>query len=290
MGSNSIQPGSEVEKDANDFLRSNVFDLFSLSGRTIVITGGGRGIGLAFAFAIAEAGGQVAILDALEQPHEHFEELKSRFPDKLFKFYRTDVTAYDILEKSFDDVVADFGRIDGLITAAGICPDQPFLERNPESVEKCIAINVLGTYYSAQLAAAHMAKQKPTNANARGGSIVFMGSVAAYVASKGQNTSDYCASKGAVVALCKALGVELAGKGIRVNSISPGYTVTDMTLDLCRRMPHLGNIMTTEPPMRRMADRTDLKGIVVYLLSNASAYQTAEDVLITGGIHAGRLM
>ena len=68
------------------------------------------------------------------------------------------------------------------------------------------------------------------------------------------------------------------------------YMMTDMTLDLCERMPHLGHIMSTEPPMRRMGDRTDLKGLIVYLLSDASAYQTGEDVLVTGGIHAGRLM
>lgn len=66
--------------------------------------------------------------------------------------------------------------------------------------------------------------------------------------------------------------------------------MTDMTLDLADRYPHLANIMTTEPPMRRMGDRTDLKGLAVYLLSDASAYQTSEDVLVTGGIHAGRLM
>lgn len=83
-------------------------------------------------------------------------------------------------------------------------------------------INVLGTYYAAQLAAAQMDKQEPTDFNAHGGSIVLIASVAAYVASKGQTTSDYCASKGAVLALAKALGVELAMKGIRVNSISPG--------------------------------------------------------------------
>lgn len=82
-------------------------------------------------------------------------------------------------------------------------------------------VNVLGTYYAAQLAAAQMDRQEPTAASQRG-SIVFMASIAAYVASKGQNTSDYCASKGAVVGLCKALGVELAAKSIRVNSISPG--------------------------------------------------------------------
>jgi sorbose reductase len=108
------------------------------------------------------------------------------------------------------------------ITAAGICPDEPFLERKPESVARCMSINVLGTYYAAQLAAAQMAKQEPKAHNGGRGSMVFIASIAAYVASKGQNTSDYCASKGAVLSLAKALGVELASKGIRVNSISPG--------------------------------------------------------------------
>jgi NAD(P)-dependent dehydrogenase (short-subunit alcohol dehydrogenase family) len=66
--------------------------------------------------------------------------------------------------------------------------------------------------------------------------------------------------------------------------------VTDMTLDLCQKYPHLGDIMNNEPPMRRMGDRTDLKVPVVYLLSQASAYHTSDDILITGGIHAGRLL
>ena len=66
--------------------------------------------------------------------------------------------------------------------------------------------------------------------------------------------------------------------------------MTDMTLDIADKNPHLAAIMTNEPPMRRMGDRTDLKGLVVYLLSDASAYQTSEDILVTGGIHAGRLM
>ncbi|KAM5354237.1 hypothetical protein ACJ41O_000887 [Fusarium nematophilum] len=276
-------------QDPNRYLQNSVQDLLSLKGRTVVITGGARGLGLAFALAVAEVGGNVAVLDAADKPHEHFYQIQKDFDVKL-EFYRTDVTKYDLLKKTFDQVVADFGRIDGLVTAAGICPDEPFFERSPESVARCMDINVLGTYYAAQLAGIQMEKQEPTDFNPKGGSIVMIASIAAYVASKGQTTSDYCASKGAVVALAKALGVELAGKGIRVNSISPGYMTTDMTLDLCKRYPHLGDIMNNEPPMRRMGDRTDLKVPVVYLLSNASAYHTSDDILITGGIHAGRLL
>ena len=152
-----------------------------------------------------------------------------------------------------------------------------------------------------------MAKQEPLTQSGCRGSIVFIASIAAYVASKGQTTSDYCSSKGAVVALAKALGVELAANQIRVNSVSPGYVIifsdlninilttgsymaTDMTLEQCNRYPWLGDIMQNEPPMKRMGDRTDLKVPIVYLLSDASAYHTADDLLITGGIHAGRLM
>jgi NAD(P)-dependent dehydrogenase (short-subunit alcohol dehydrogenase family) len=108
------------------------------------------------------------------------------------------------------------------VTAAGICPDEPFLERKPESVARCFNVNTLGTYYCAQLAAIQMDKQEPNEVTGGKGSIVLIASIAAYVASKGQTTSDYCSSKGAVVSLAKALGVELAAKKIRVNSISPG--------------------------------------------------------------------
>ncbi|KAL0932493.1 short-chain dehydrogenase reductase sdr [Colletotrichum truncatum] len=275
--------------DVNRYLANSVHNLLSLKGRTVVITGGARGLGLAFALAVAEVGGNVAILDAAQEPHEHFYQIQKEHDIKL-KYYRSDVTNFEVLKQTFDGIVEDFGRIDGLVTAAGICPDEPFLQRNPESVARCISINVLGTYFAAQLAAAQMVKQEPTEFNSRGGSIVMIASIAAHVASKGQTTSDYCSSKGAVVSLAKALGVELAAVGIRVNSISPGYMATDMTLDLCTRNPWLGEIMHNEPPMRRMGDRTDLKVPVVYLLSNASAYHTSDDILITGGIHAGRLM
>jgi sorbose reductase len=97
--------------------------------------------------------------------------------------------------------------------------------RDPAAVRKCLDINVLGTYFAAQLFTRQVEKQDKGQGSPRGGSIVMVGSICAYMASKAQFLSDYCASKGAVVMLAKSLGVELAPMSIRVNSISPGYVL-----------------------------------------------------------------
>ena len=85
---NTLHTKQELKRDPDGFLRRPIQDLFSLAERTIVITGGARGIGLAFAFAVAEAGGSVAILDISEEPHPHFLELVKRFPEQRFKLYK----------------------------------------------------------------------------------------------------------------------------------------------------------------------------------------------------------
>ncbi|KAM5387026.1 hypothetical protein ACJZ2D_000319 [Fusarium nematophilum] len=274
-------PTLQIDRANNRYLSRSVQDLFSLRDRVTVITGGARGIGLAFAFACAEAGSHVAILDRLETPHEHFYKLEKEYGVKV-KLYQTDVTKFDVLERTFAEVANDFKRIDGLITAAGVCPDEPFLERKPEDVTRCFSINTLGTYFAAQLTARQITKQDEGLATPKGGSLVFIASIAAHMASKGQYTSDYCSSKGAVVALATQLGCELASRGIRVNSISPGYVATDMCLSIADERPGLVEIFHSEPPMKRMGDRLDLKGAAVFLLSDASAYMTSSDMLIDG--------
>jgi sorbose reductase len=104
--------GVTLQVSNDTYLTSNVFDLFSLKNHVVVITGGARGIGIALAFAVAEAGGLVAIVDALEKPHEHYEKLQEICAKAMF--YQSDVTDYGKLKETFDHVVADFGRIDGM--------------------------------------------------------------------------------------------------------------------------------------------------------------------------------
>ncbi|CAG7936045.1 unnamed protein product [Penicillium olsonii] len=298
------------------YLNTSIFERLSLRGHVVVITGGARGIGLAMAFAVAEAGARVALVDASPNPHEHFAVLQEKCEEVRFyqsvypnivpsfrllyssglTFFpwreRSDVTDYVKLKSTFQMIAKDFGRLDGLITAAGICPDQRFLERDPEGVKKCLEVNSLGTYYSAQLAVEQMVKQSCVEGGSTQtqGSIVMIASIAAHQASKDQFTSDYCMSKGAVVSLTKQLGVELAQDHVRVNCISPGYVRTSLTDQLLKARPALRTPFTEQPPMKRMGNCTDLMTAAVFLLSEASAYMTGSEMMITGGMHAGRIV
>ena len=121
------------------------------------------------------------------------------------------------------------------------------------------------------------------------GSVILIGSIATESGVESQGLTAYSASKGAANGLLRGLAVELAPKGIRVNMISPGHTITDMSVSQFTNRPELATIMRNAVPMGRMADCRDLKGAAVYFLSNASLYTTGSNLVISGGLHAGRL-
>ncbi len=174
------------------------------------------------------------------------------------------------------------------VTAAGVAMDKPFLEKTPESVVRTFSINVFGTFYATQLAVKQMVSQ-PRRPDASGaGSVVMIASVAAHQSSNHQFTSDYCSSKGAVVSLKSQLAVELAKDAVRVNCISPGYIMTDTLLNFAKARPEIAEVCVTEPPAHRMGNKSELKGAVVYLLSEASSYMSGSEMLVTGALHVGR--
>jgi len=122
-----------------------------------------------------------------------------------------------------------------------------------------------------------------------GGSIVLIASIAATTALPTQRLGIYGASKGAVKALCQQLAVELGPAGIRVNSVSPGFITTEMTAGLAVTNPEIISAFTSAVPLHRVGEREDLKTLVGYLLSDAAAYTTGSDILVTGGLHSGHL-
>ncbi|KAF2649613.1 short chain dehydrogenase [Lophiostoma macrostomum CBS 122681] len=258
--------------------RRSLVERSKLDGKTTVITGGARGIGLALVEAAAEAGSDVAILDILDKPQKELGDLGVKA-----KYYQTDVTRIESLEQTFDRIKKDFGRIDNCVTAAGIVVDKPFFDHKWNECEKLLKINVLGTYFCAQLAAKAMRDQ------GTGGSVVLIASIASHSALPLQRLSMYGATKGAVRVLMTQLSVELAPLNIRVNSISPGFIRTDMT-ELCAvQQPELYSVFNSAPPVGRIGETKDITGAVNYLLSDAAAYTTGADIPITGGLISGRI-
>ncbi|KIY03080.1 uncharacterized protein Z520_01547 [Fonsecaea multimorphosa CBS 102226] len=283
MSTENKAPATKLGASSEDAYRTrSIQDLMSLKGRVTVVTGGARGIGLALARGAAELGSNVAVLDILEKPSDAFFDFEKEL-QVTAKYYRTSVTDPDSLTRSFEAVAKDFGRIDNCVTAAGIVHDKPFLETTWDEGARILQVNVMGTMLSAQLAAKQMRAQNT------GGSIVMIASVSAQSALPTQRLNIYAASKGAVKSLCVQLAVELAPLGIRVNTVSPGFIATEMTKGLAITRPELLTVFKSAPPMGRIGDRADLKGVVGYLLSDAAAYTTGADVLVTGGVHAGQL-
>lgn len=258
-------------------------DRLSMKGKTVVVTGGGRGIGLAICKAIAQLGGNIAVLDALTEPAREFHSIGSEH-GVATSYQRVDVTVQSSLEGGFENIVREAGDsgIQGCVTAAGITLERPFAEHTWDECQRLLNVNVLGTFWAAKLAADHM------KTRGQGGSIVMIASVAAQgVMVPLQSLSMYNMSKAAVKGLVGPLAVELGEAGIRVNSISPGVIDSQMTRDNAVRFPRLTDMYHNAPPVRRIGQPSDLTPVVAYLLSDAAGFTTGADFVITGGMHAG---
>ncbi|KAJ5685523.1 hypothetical protein N7536_008142 [Penicillium majusculum] len=264
---------SNVSNTTRELIESKL----SLSGRVTVITGGSRGIGLTLAKTAAALGSHVAILD-VHEPETSHAQLERDYGSR-FIFHRMDVTSKDGMELAFDKVIEDLGKVDNCITCAGIALDKPFLEHTWEESRRILDINVLGSFFSAQLAAKQMVKQ------GNGGSIVMIASIAAHCAIPAQRVSIYGASKGAIKLLGKTLAVEMAPFNIRVNTISPGFIATKMSA----QFTDLQEVFRTAPPMGRIGQPEDLAFAVGYLLGDGASYTTGTDIAVTGGLHNGRI-
>lgn len=259
---------------------ASVKQLFDITGRNYIVTGGAQGIGLGLVHALAQSGSNVVALDMQAAPSTDFAALASEFGVKLY-YVQADVTDEQKLTSAFQTAFAHLGgNVHGLITCAGIALEKPFAATTWAECRKIQDVNVTGSYFSVQLVAEQMRKQ-----GTKGGSIILIASITSHTVLPQHRMSAYSASKGAVRMLSQALAVELAADGIRVNSISPGFIDTDQTQEVRNKNPAMNAIMFDTPPLKRIGTRDDLLGAAVYLLSDASSYMTAGDLAITGGLH-----
>lgn len=250
-----------------------------LSDRTAVVTGGARGIGLTVARALAADGAKIALLDLLDTVEEVAQSIADDYGVDAFG-QRLDVTDQDATAQVFGAIRDRLGVPQVLLTAAGIEVNKDSVDMTAAEWRKVIDVNLTGTFFAAQ-------------AFGRGlldaglpGSAVFIASMSGSIVNVPQWAASYNASKAAVAHLGRSLAVEWASRDIRVNSISPGYVLTDLTQQIIDRDPSLLDDWVARIPQGRMAKPADLTGLVSFLASNASAYLTAQDIVIDGGYTA----
>ncbi|KAI5810859.1 hypothetical protein BZA77DRAFT_326510 [Pyronema omphalodes] len=251
---------------------------FTCEGKVALITGGNRGLGYTFCCALAESGASIAILDIGVCNASNLSHLRS-FGVKA-EFYSCDISSASSVSTVIQQVVADFGGIDICINAAGIVQDQPFLETSLENIQRTLAVNTIGAFLVAQECGRVMASQ----GKERGGAIIFVATLTSYQTTQRQRISIYSASKAALRGLIKPLAMEMAPHGVRVNSISPGYMLTDMTRELEKQQPGLIEGFGKEAMLGRMGRPEELRGVVLLLASQAGSYITGQDFLVEGGV------
>lgn len=192
------------------------------------------------------------------------------------KHYLVDISDENALSKAFEEFTKDFeGKLDICVPCAGVNKNLTFLDTTYDQFDQLVNINARGAYFTAQLAAKQMIKNKTTK-----GSIVFIASMGSYIAIRSQRSSAYCATKGAVRSMVAPISAELQKYGIRANSISPGYIKTAMTAPF----PDLLDSWKSLAMNDRVGDPEDIQGACVFLASDASAYMSGEDIIVDGGV------
>lgn len=241
-----------------------------LDGKTAIVTGASSGIGKGIAEAMAEAGARVVISgrDAtrLAETAAVIEQAGGRSHSVT-----ADLTAPGACAELVRASLDAFGSIDCLVPSAGIFWPKPFEETTLADLDRQWEINVRAPFELSQLALPHLSA---------GSSIIFISSIAGYVGFP--NSTAYCATKGAVELLTKALAVELAPRGIRVNVIAPGNVLTHMNEHLIAK-PEYEKAMLDATPSRRIGDVAEIAPFAVLLASDAASFMYGSSVLIDGG-------
>ncbi len=228
----------------------------------VLVTGGNRGIGLAIARAFAARGDRVAVTHRSE-------------PVEGFLSVPCDVTSEADVDGAFTRVEEELGPVEVLVSNAGMNADQLLLSMKEEAWTRVIDANLTGAYRVVRRATSKMIR-------ARRGRIILISSVVALTGSPGQ--TNYAASKAGLIGLARSLAREIAGRGVTVNVVTPGFVATDMTLALpeARQAEILNQI-----PLRRMARPEEVAGAVTWLASEDAGYVTGAVIPIDGGLGMG---
>ncbi|MDA3927204.1 MAG: SDR family oxidoreductase [Kiritimatiellae bacterium] len=251
----------------------NILDQFKLDGKVAIVTGAGQGIGKRVALGYLQAGAKV-VLAALDDENlmATASEFEESFPGCSVSA-PCDVTVQESVDALVATTMKKWGRLDIAVCNAGIVTLNSLEEMSLEEFERIQKVNVSGVFLTAQACAKSMIEK------GEGGSIIVTASMSATVINTPQKIGHYCASKAAAKQLAKAMAVEFAEHNVRVNSVSPGYIMTELVEPLI----DFHALWKPQIPMRRLGTPEELMGLYLYLASDASTYMTGSDVIIDGG-------
>ena len=243
-----------------------------LAGKTALVTGGSRGIGRAICLALGERGATVLV-----NYHQNAEAAAAvvaaiRAGGGIATALQADVRVVDQVSALFKRATAETGRLDILVNNAGITRDNVIMMMKPEDFDAVISANLRSVWLCCRAASRLMMRK-------RRGSIVNISSVVGVAGNGGQ--TNYAASKAGIIGLSKSLAKELAGRGVRVNVVAPGFVDTDMTADLPEEM----RAKAIEAiPLGRMGAPQDIAGAAAFLASDQAAYITGQTLIVDGGL------
>lgn len=255
-------------------MSKTIRELFDLTGRTAVVTGGSRGIGKEMAEGLAEAG---ASLMLCARRAEWLDETLEEFRAKNFRAVGRicDVMKAEDVQATVDETIKTFGKIDVLINNAGISWGAMPEEMPLAQWQKVIDVNLTGCFVFAQTAGREMLKQKS-------GSIINIASISGLTSSaNGPFYAGYAASKAGLIGLTRELAASWGRSGIRVNAIAPGFfhsRLADSVIDIYERSIQETNAIP------RIGQAGELKGAAVFLASDASSYVTGQTLVVDGGM------
>ena len=251
-------------------------DLFRLDGRTALVTGGGGALGTAMALGLTSAGASVALADRdLAAAEATAEKVRDAGGDALA--IDVDVTDEAAVVAAVDRAVDRWGRLDVLINSAGIGARGPAADYALDRFEQVLSINLTGTFLFCRAAGRVMLE-------AGDGRIVNIASIAGLVGYQGNPA--YLASKGGVIQLTRALAVEWAERGVRVNAIAPGVIETPMVARQVEREPEFYVEFRKKHPVGRFGTPEEMVGPALFLCSDASSFVTGHVLVADGGYTA----
>lgn len=244
---------------------------FDLTGKVALVTGASQGLGARFAETLAASGAAVAVAARQVAKLEDLAE-RIRGAGGSAHAVAMDVTDPASVAAAIEDAEAALGSLDILVNNAGIAVQKPFLEMSPEDYDQVLDTNLKGCFLVAQAAARRMKESG-------GGSIINISSVLGTEVIGALST--YCASKGGLLQLNRAMALELSRYGIRVNAIAPGYIETPINSGFFKT--EAGQKMVKTIPQRRLGQPDDLDGALLLLASDQGAYMTGSLITVDGG-------